>query len=99
MTNETGIYVGMGIVFAYAVFGGMKGITYTQVAQYIVLIFAYRSRPSSSRWPHRQPDPATRARFQPRPAGCFACWTKLEPGGDRPGLRQIHHVPAGETAR
>ena len=31
----------MGIVFVYAVFGGMKGITYTQVAQYVVLIFAY----------------------------------------------------------
>ncbi len=41
VSSETGIYVGMGIVFAYAVFGGMKGITYTQVAQYIVLIFAY----------------------------------------------------------
>ncbi|MCP5278971.1 MAG: cation acetate symporter [Thiobacillus sp.] len=39
--KETGIYVGMAIVFTYAVFGGMKGITYTQVAQYIVLIFAY----------------------------------------------------------
>lgn len=36
-----GIYVGMGIVFAYAVFGGMNGITYTQVAQYIVLILPY----------------------------------------------------------
>ena len=33
--------VGMGIVFVYAVLGGMKGITYTQVAQYCVLIFAY----------------------------------------------------------
>ena len=41
VSSETGIYVGMGIVFAYAVFGGMKGITYTQVAQYIVLILAY----------------------------------------------------------
>lgn len=41
VSSETGIYVGMGIVFVYAVFGGMKGITYTQVAQYIVLIFAY----------------------------------------------------------
>jgi cation/acetate symporter len=41
VSSETGIYVGMGIVFTYAVFGGMKGITYTQVAQYIVLIFAY----------------------------------------------------------
>ncbi len=41
VTNEMGIYIGMGIVFAYAVFGGMKGITYTQVAQYIVLISAY----------------------------------------------------------
>ena len=41
VSSDTGIYVGMGIVFAYAVFGGMKGITYTQVAQYIVLILAY----------------------------------------------------------
>ena len=41
VSSETGIYVGMAIVFAYAVFGGMKGITYTQVAQYIVLICAY----------------------------------------------------------
>ncbi|MDA0869955.1 MAG: cation acetate symporter [Proteobacteria bacterium] len=39
--KDTGIYVGMAIVFAYAVFGGMKGITYTQVAQYCVLILAY----------------------------------------------------------
>jgi cation/acetate symporter len=41
VSSETGIYIGMGIVFAYAVFGGMKGITYTQVAQYCVLIVAY----------------------------------------------------------
>jgi len=41
VSSDTGIYVGMAIVFMYAVFGGMKGITYTQVAQYIVLIFAY----------------------------------------------------------
>jgi cation/acetate symporter len=41
VTNEMGIYIGMGIVFCYAVFGGMKGITYTQVAQYCVLISAY----------------------------------------------------------
>ena len=41
VTNEMGIYIGMAIVFAYAVFGGMKGITYTQVAQYCVLIAAY----------------------------------------------------------
>ena len=41
VSSETGIYLGMAIVFMYAVFGGMKGITYTQVAQYIVLIAAY----------------------------------------------------------
>jgi len=41
VSKETGVYVGMGIVFVYAVMGGMKGITYTQVAQYVVLIFAY----------------------------------------------------------
>jgi cation/acetate symporter len=38
---NTGVIVGMVIVFIYAVLGGMKGITYTQVAQYCVLIFAY----------------------------------------------------------
>ena len=38
---STGLFVGMGVVFFYAVLGGMKGITYTQVAQYCVLIFAY----------------------------------------------------------
>lgn len=38
---ETGVIIGMVIVFFYAVLGGMKGITYTQVAQYCVLIFAY----------------------------------------------------------
>ena len=37
---NTGVVIGMGIVFFYAVLGGMKGITYTQVAQYCVLIFA-----------------------------------------------------------
>jgi cation/acetate symporter len=36
-----GLIIGMGVVFVYAVLGGMKGITYTQVAQYCVLIFAY----------------------------------------------------------
>ena len=38
---EAGLYIGMGIVFVYAVLGGMKGITYTQIAQYVVLILAY----------------------------------------------------------
>jgi cation/acetate symporter len=38
---HTGVFVGMTIVFIYAVMGGMKGITYTQIAQYCVLIFAY----------------------------------------------------------
>ena len=38
---DQGLYLGMGIVFIYSVIGGMKGITYTQVAQYIVLMFAY----------------------------------------------------------
>ena len=41
VSSDMGIYLGMAIVFAYAVFGGMKGITYTQVAQYCVLILAY----------------------------------------------------------
>ena len=41
VSTSTGLYIGAAIVFAYAVFGGMKGITYTQVAQYVVLIIAY----------------------------------------------------------
>ncbi|MDN5204096.1 sodium:solute symporter family protein [Fulvivirgaceae bacterium BMA10] len=38
---DTGVLIGMAVVFFYAVLGGMKGITYTQVAQYCVLIFAF----------------------------------------------------------
>jgi cation/acetate symporter len=38
---DVGLMIGMGIVFIYAVMGGMKGITYTQIAQYCVLILAY----------------------------------------------------------
>lgn len=38
---DTGVYIGMAIVFIYATLGGMKGITYTQVAQYCILIFAF----------------------------------------------------------
>ena len=38
---NTGVLIGMAIVFFYAVLGGMKGITYTQVAQYCVLILAF----------------------------------------------------------
>ncbi len=41
VSTDVGLYIGAAIVFVYAVFGGMKGITYTQVAQYIVLIIAY----------------------------------------------------------
>ena len=38
---NTGVIIGMALVFIYAVMGGMKGITYTQVAQYCILIFAF----------------------------------------------------------
>jgi cation/acetate symporter len=38
---ETGVLIGMGIVFGYSVLGGMKGITYTQIAQFVILIFAF----------------------------------------------------------
>ncbi|MBC7202304.1 MAG: cation acetate symporter [Pusillimonas sp.] len=41
VSTDVGLYIGAAIVFIYAVFGGMKGITYTQVAQYVVLIIAY----------------------------------------------------------
>ncbi len=41
VSNATGIWIAAAVVFAYAVLGGMKGITYTQVAQYVVLIIAY----------------------------------------------------------
>lgn len=41
VSMEVGLVVGMIIVFFYSAFGGMKGITYTQIAQYVVLILAY----------------------------------------------------------
>ncbi|MGB5737265.1 MAG: sodium:solute symporter family protein [Thiohalocapsa sp.] len=41
VSYDMGLYIGMGIVAVYAVLGGMKGITYTQIAQYVVLILAY----------------------------------------------------------
>jgi cation/acetate symporter len=41
VSTDTGLYIGATLVFIYAVLGGMKGITYTQVAQYVVLIIAY----------------------------------------------------------
>ena len=41
VSNTTGLLLGAAVVFAYAVLGGMKGVTYTQVAQYCVLIMAY----------------------------------------------------------
>ncbi len=41
ISNTAGLLIGACVVFAYAVFGGMKGVTYTQVAQYCVLIMAY----------------------------------------------------------
>ncbi len=41
VSYDAGLFIGMAIVFFYAVLGGMKGITYTQIAQYCVLILAY----------------------------------------------------------
>jgi cation/acetate symporter len=41
VSSSTGLWIGSALVFIYAVLGGMKGITYTQVAQYVVLIVAY----------------------------------------------------------
>jgi cation/acetate symporter len=41
LSIETGLVTGMAVVFVYAVLGGMKGITYTQIAQYVIMIFAY----------------------------------------------------------
>ncbi len=41
ISNTAGLLIGACVVFAYAVFGGMKGVTYTQVAQYVVLILAF----------------------------------------------------------
>ena len=41
VSYDVGLLIGMGIVFFYAVLGGMKGITYTQIAQFCVLILAY----------------------------------------------------------
>ena len=59
-----GLSVGMTIVFFYAVMGGMKGITYTQIAQYCVLILAYHdSGHLHFAESHGQPDPAAGPRL------------------------------------
>jgi cation/acetate symporter len=47
---DTGVYIGLGIVFVYVVLGGMRGITYTQVAQYLVLIIAYLIPAAAISW-------------------------------------------------
>jgi len=47
---NTGVVIGMVIVFCYATLGGMRGITYTQVAQYCVLIFAYLIPAAAISW-------------------------------------------------
>jgi hypothetical protein len=59
VTTLHGLYIGMGVVFVYAVLGGMKGITYTQVAQYCVLITRLH-HPGDLHLAaaDRQPDPA-----------------------------------------
>ncbi len=64
VSNHIGVFIGMAIVFMYAVFGGMKGITYTQVAQYCVLILAY-TIPAIfiSHGPDRQSFASTRPRW------------------------------------
>ena len=47
---DVGVVIGMSLVFLYATFGGMRGITYTQVAQYVVLIVAYLIPAAAISW-------------------------------------------------
>jgi cation/acetate symporter len=97
VSSETGIYVGMGIVFLYAVFGGMKGITYTQVAQYIVLILAY-TVPAIfiSLQLTGNADPATGPGLQHGRYRCVAA-EQARHGRHRPRLRQYTTTTAGST--
>ncbi len=89
VSSEVGIYVGMGIVFLYAVFGGMKGITYTQVAQYIVLIAAYIVPAIFiSLNLTGNPIPQLGLGSNIRHGHDFA--GQAGHGGDRSGLRQVH---------
>ena len=90
VSSDMGIYVGMGIVFVYAVFGGMKGITYTQVAQYVVLIFAY-TIPAIfiSLQLTGNPIPQLGLGSNMVGHGCLAA-DQARPGRDRSRLRQVH---------
>ena len=88
----TGLLIGMAIVFVYAVLGGMKGITYTQVAQYCVLIFAY-TVPAVfiSFQVTGQPDPAARhGEHGRRHRTAVPLLVAPRPGRDRPRLRGVH---------
>ena len=97
VSSDTGIYVGMAIVFFYAVFGGMKGITYTQVAQYIVLILAY-TVPAMfiSAAAHRQPDPQLGLGSNCGPR-CVLLATLDKVVTDL-GFGKVHHATAGQFA-
>ena len=86
------------IVFAYAVFGGMKGITYTQVAQYIVLILAY-TVPAIFISLQLTGNPMPQLGLGSNLIGPRRVAAgQARPGGHRPGLRQVHDVAAGQQA-
>ena len=77
---DTGLYVGMFIVLIYATLGGMKGITYTQIAQYCVLIFAYTVPAIFISMNHHRPTPCLNwvwaAPWRTAPDSP-SCWTSL----------------------
>ena len=102
---ETGVYVGMAIVFIYAVLGGMKGITYTQIAQYCVLIFAY-TVPAIFISLQLTGNPIPQLGLGGRPGRRGGPARQARPDMRRPGLRRLHdaegvdpeHVPADHVA-
>jgi cation/acetate symporter len=98
---DIGLYIGMGIVFIYAVLGGMKGITYTQIAQYVVLITGLH-HPGHLHLAEadRQPDSAARPVRRPCASGePLTLLAKARPGRHRSGLQGVHHAGHGQHAQ
>jgi hypothetical protein len=90
----------MGIVFVYAVLGGMKGITYTQIAQYCVLILAYTIPAifiSLNLTGNPLPQLGLGSEYAPAASPAASPARQARSGGHRSRLQGVHHQVMGST--
>ena len=99
VSSTNGLLIASAVVFVYAVLGGMKGITYTQVAQYCVLIIAY-TIPAHLHLAAADRQPRSRV------WACSRTWLRVRPGAGTPllvtldglltdlGFKRLHDRPS-----